>query len=671
MANFEETDRMALQAGHTPKRRKIVCLCGSTKFWRVFQRAGLEETMRGNIVLSIGAASGTDGDHFGNLAPEEYNAIKNDLDTLHYDKIAMSDEILVLDDLRDGRPYIGTSTAAEIVFASRMGKRVRYWSWEHFLTENGPFTADPVTPAEADRLNRPAQAPDLAAARRALDAAEKAGLKFTVGSDPAGGENMRDLIKSAAKQIDEHFRGYTYEEMMKDPFFQVPVYDPSNLTEKIKEAYRRGGWMPKSPPFPFAADGEYMPMESAGQLADLLKTKTAEINKRLRADLAPYAGFIPEAGDADDNLIAGIFKDDNGRYFLRGVYGENIPDDFGTQVKILISGLYEYARSKSYSPAFGNWLELIYLFLENKASMQLTAGGDAKFYNRPDPVPAARMVAGLYDFGDDGRTFIVSSELPGRRGKLTYTSKDVAIAKILTILNEYSGPHEASPNDIEFAGPKVIAQLTEEYNMFEISGAITKYRPTNAIYTSGRYNPRAFEACRDLVKALASWLDVQTLDPVYGDTLTSSFNDATGGKYAEFNRAEFTGKPEAAPDGPPAKLVFGLYRWPGDRDGAYYSLRTGSGVTTMGNRSTVRSEIMRILDAEKPDPVTFGDGQVGYIGGPFDNVDEPAPAAGRIIIGPETEQLTLKVNRDGDPTVEIDDEPDPEATRDLDSSCGE
>lgn len=130
MANFIETDRMALQAGYTPKKRKVVCLCGSTKFWRTFQRAGLQETMRGNIVLSIGAASGTDDDHFGNLKPEEYEAIKDDLDTLHYDKIAMCDEILVLDELRDGQPYIGTSTKAEIAFATRMGKGVRYWSKE-------------------------------------------------------------------------------------------------------------------------------------------------------------------------------------------------------------------------------------------------------------------------------------------------------------------------------------------------------------------------------------------------------------------------------------------------------------------------------------------------------------------------------------------------------------
>jgi hypothetical protein len=130
MPNFVETDRMALQASYTPKRRTIVTLCGSTKFWRTFQRAGLQETMHGNIVLSIGAASGTDDEHFGNLTPEEYEAIKDDLDTLHYDKIAMADEILVLDELRDGKPYIGTSTAAEVAFAVRLGKGVRYWSLE-------------------------------------------------------------------------------------------------------------------------------------------------------------------------------------------------------------------------------------------------------------------------------------------------------------------------------------------------------------------------------------------------------------------------------------------------------------------------------------------------------------------------------------------------------------
>jgi hypothetical protein len=131
MPDFVETDRMALQAGYTPKRRTVVTLCGSTRFWKLFQRAGLQETMRGRIVLSIGAAAGTDDEHFGNLDPTEYERVKDDLDTLHYDKIAMSDEILVLDGPGpDSLPYIGTSTRAKIAFAERMGKRVRYLSEE-------------------------------------------------------------------------------------------------------------------------------------------------------------------------------------------------------------------------------------------------------------------------------------------------------------------------------------------------------------------------------------------------------------------------------------------------------------------------------------------------------------------------------------------------------------
>jgi hypothetical protein len=137
MPNFVETDRMQLQAAFNPvdvERPKVVCLCGSTRFWRMFQRAGLQETMRGNIVLSIGAASGTDDDHFGNLKPGDYEAIKDKLDVLHYHKIFMADEILVLDKLDPiyggAGTYIGPSTAAEIAFATRMGKVIRYWSKE-------------------------------------------------------------------------------------------------------------------------------------------------------------------------------------------------------------------------------------------------------------------------------------------------------------------------------------------------------------------------------------------------------------------------------------------------------------------------------------------------------------------------------------------------------------
>lgn len=100
----------------------IVCLCGSTRFWRAFQQAGLSETMAGKIVLSIGAASGTDDEHFGNLPRAEYDRIKTMLDQLHMRKIDLCDEVLILN--VDG--YIGESTARELAYARKLGKLIRF-----------------------------------------------------------------------------------------------------------------------------------------------------------------------------------------------------------------------------------------------------------------------------------------------------------------------------------------------------------------------------------------------------------------------------------------------------------------------------------------------------------------------------------------------------------------
>jgi len=105
-----------------PPRPTIVCLCGSTRFWRTFQQAGLSETMDGKIVLSIGAASGTDDEHFGNLPRYEYDRIKTMLDELHMRKIDMCDEVMIL----NVEGYIGLSTARELAYARSLGKRVRF-----------------------------------------------------------------------------------------------------------------------------------------------------------------------------------------------------------------------------------------------------------------------------------------------------------------------------------------------------------------------------------------------------------------------------------------------------------------------------------------------------------------------------------------------------------------
>lgn len=42
------------------KRPKIVTLCGSTRFGEAFDRANLEETLAGNIVLTVGCVASSD-----------------------------------------------------------------------------------------------------------------------------------------------------------------------------------------------------------------------------------------------------------------------------------------------------------------------------------------------------------------------------------------------------------------------------------------------------------------------------------------------------------------------------------------------------------------------------------------------------------------------------------
>lgn len=107
---------------HSDDFPTIVCLCGSTRFWRDFQQASLRETLAGKIVLSIGAANGTDDEHFGNLPRAEYDRVKQRLDELHKRKIDLADEVLIL----NVGGYIGESTRRELEYALEHRKTVRY-----------------------------------------------------------------------------------------------------------------------------------------------------------------------------------------------------------------------------------------------------------------------------------------------------------------------------------------------------------------------------------------------------------------------------------------------------------------------------------------------------------------------------------------------------------------
>lgn len=115
----------------------IVCLCGSTRFVKQFQEAEFDETLKGNIVLTIGCDTKSDAELF---TGEQGKAIKQQLDELHKRKIDLCDEILVLN--VDG--YIGESTRSEIEYAESYNKRIRYLEttpvgWERIGSHESPI----------------------------------------------------------------------------------------------------------------------------------------------------------------------------------------------------------------------------------------------------------------------------------------------------------------------------------------------------------------------------------------------------------------------------------------------------------------------------------------------------------------------------------------------------
>ena len=97
------------------KKPIIVCLCGSTRFVELFRYVNQRETLAGKIVLAPGCFQ-------GDAVLEILPGVKRRLETLHLHKIALADEILVV----NVGGYIGESTRREIAYARQQGKRVRW-----------------------------------------------------------------------------------------------------------------------------------------------------------------------------------------------------------------------------------------------------------------------------------------------------------------------------------------------------------------------------------------------------------------------------------------------------------------------------------------------------------------------------------------------------------------
>jgi len=125
---------------------EIVCLCGSTRFMKEFEKWNLKLTLQGKIVLSVGCNTKNAG--LGITAED-----KAKLDELHKRKIDLADTVLVL----NVNNYIGESTKSEIEYAKSIGKPVYYLETPDALKRQTEDTViDKVPQAEHIVFNDPA-----------------------------------------------------------------------------------------------------------------------------------------------------------------------------------------------------------------------------------------------------------------------------------------------------------------------------------------------------------------------------------------------------------------------------------------------------------------------------------------------------------------------------------
>lgn len=102
------------------KEFPVVCLCGSTRYEKLFHKAAEEFTLAGFIVLTVNAWSLKDRLHDPKTAADQW--VKERLDGIHKAKIDLADVVVVLD--KGG--YVGPSTRSEIDYARKVGKPVHY-----------------------------------------------------------------------------------------------------------------------------------------------------------------------------------------------------------------------------------------------------------------------------------------------------------------------------------------------------------------------------------------------------------------------------------------------------------------------------------------------------------------------------------------------------------------
>ena len=101
----------------------MITLCGSTRFKEAFLREQKRLTLEGNIVISVGLfGHAGDSEVWENMDEGTLTKTKQMLDDMHKQKIDMADEVFVI----NVGGYIGESTASEIEYARKKGKKITY-----------------------------------------------------------------------------------------------------------------------------------------------------------------------------------------------------------------------------------------------------------------------------------------------------------------------------------------------------------------------------------------------------------------------------------------------------------------------------------------------------------------------------------------------------------------
>ena len=110
----ESTIQEVKMPDNKSRNKEIICLCGSTKFKKEFQKEAVDEALKGNIVLTCEWFSHVDG----YLKPTQEEILKEN----HYEKIRICDKVVVL----NINGYIGEGLRDEIEFAEQLDKKIEY-----------------------------------------------------------------------------------------------------------------------------------------------------------------------------------------------------------------------------------------------------------------------------------------------------------------------------------------------------------------------------------------------------------------------------------------------------------------------------------------------------------------------------------------------------------------